>query len=687
MGICGNKQKEETLSISSVFKDSIKNMKNTPQKSEFFYFTEKILNFRFYIKLYNDNEKSTRLITKQIGRNEKNIFKVIKAIDQIEERELYYFSLNSLSLQSPESNNIFHINHNNLKNNSENTNIKNISNDDLRVSLINSFKILCKYKKRKINKILLIGPPNNIRWLMWYSYSKNKYFQIENKIDINNSQIYNYLINSNLNPEIEKKINNDLINTLPNVKYFKNPNWIKSLFNLLKAYSIYDKEIGYKNGMNNIAANILIVSDCNEIESFQFLRFFYSNYYGLSFRDFFKENSPKLHFYSYLIMELIKQRISPIYETISKLQIDNELWLNKLIISIFEVLFDFCIIIRLYDCMISLGINFLINFILALLKNYQNKIINFKDKSSFLHFFSKKIKFKNDNDILIYRERIIKLSLGFNISQETIKIILNNYNNEMKLKNNNDLIYEIIQNKNDKNFEVEMMNFIDKEINGSKEKLMYDENTENNKVKIKKNKNNGFQNKNDNNDENENNENNNFNDYEEINTNKKKKTLNELILFNTISNDIEDENKISLNQNESFNFDIDKENNTYRNKLFDNNNDNKIIKGTFVKNDENENKNQFEEEEIEETQLNEIINKKWKKNEIENKIKEVNKENGIQIQKDEIKYNQIKVENEKENEKEEKKEKEKKKDKEKEKEKEESDEDSIIPIDISSNEQ
>ena len=386
-------------------------------------------------------------------------------------------------------------------------------------------------------------------------------------------------------------------------------------------------------------------------------------------------------------MELIKQRISPIYETISKLQIDNELWLNKLIISIFEVLFDFCIIIRLYDCMISLGINFLINFILALLKNYQNKIINFKDKSSFLHFFSKKIKFKNDNDILIYRERIIKLSLGFNISQETIKIILNNYNNEMKLKNNNDLIYEIIQNKNDKNFEVEMMNFIDKEINGSKEKLMYDENTENNKVKIKKNKNNGFQNKNDNNDENENNENNNFNDYDEINTNKKKKTLNELILFNTISNDIEDENKLSLNQNESFNFDIDKENNTYRNKLFDNNNDNKIIKGTFVKNDENENKNQFEEEEIEETQLNEIINKKWKKNEIENKIKEVNKENGIQIQKDEIKYNQIKVENEKENEKEEKKEKEKKKDKEKEKEKEESDEDSIIPIDISSNEQ
>ena len=51
MGICGNKQKDETLSISSIFKDSIKNIKNTPNKRDFFYFTEKILNFRFLYKI------------------------------------------------------------------------------------------------------------------------------------------------------------------------------------------------------------------------------------------------------------------------------------------------------------------------------------------------------------------------------------------------------------------------------------------------------------------------------------------------------------------------------------------------------------------------------------------------------------------------------------------------------------
>ena len=675
MGICGNKQKDETLSISSIFKDSIKNMKNTPNKSDFFYFTEKILNFRFYIKLYNDNEKSTRLITKQIGPNEKNIFKVIKAIDQIEGRELHYFSLNSLSFLSPESNN-FHINninkinnHNNLKNSSENTNIKNISNNELRYSLIHSFKKLCRYKKQKVNKILLIGPPNNIRWVIWYSMAKNKYFEIENKIGIKNSNIFNYLINSKLNPEIEKKIKNDLFNTLPNIKHFKKPNWIKSLFNLLKAYSIYDKEIGYKNGMNNIAANILIVSDCNEIESFQFLRFFYSNYYGLSFRDFFKENSSKLNFYSFLILELIKERIYPIYEIISKFQIENDLWLNKWIINLFEVLFDFCVIIRLYDCMISLGINFLINFTLGLLKYYQNNIIKFKDKSAFLNFFSRKIKFKNDKDILIYRERLIKLSLDFNISHETIIRILNNYNQEMKLKNTNNLIYEIEQNKNENNNEVEMMKFIEKEINGSKVNFIFDDNTEKNNIK-----NNRFKNKNYNysdifNNNNKYNEKKSFISDEEINTSKKKRILNENMLFNDNSNTIEDDNKFTLNQNEHFNFDIDKENNTYRNEIFDNNNNKNINKGMILKDEEDENDskkvNQFDEKEIEEEQLEEIIHKKMLKEEIEDSIKKINKKNENQIIKDEIKVNIIKLKDEKE--------------------KEESDEDSIIPIDTSSN--
>ena len=103
MGSCASKNKNREnvpLSIGSVF--NIKNKPNgvngsrsareptTVYKSDFYFFIEWILSFRFYIKLYNDDQ-NTRLITMLNGPNDKNIIKVIKAIDQIDGKDLSDF--------------------------------------------------------------------------------------------------------------------------------------------------------------------------------------------------------------------------------------------------------------------------------------------------------------------------------------------------------------------------------------------------------------------------------------------------------------------------------------------------------------------------------------------------------------------------------------------------------------------
>ena len=635
MGACGNTKKEDTL--SSIFKGSKKNLKNSTLKSDFYIFTEWILNFKFYIKLNNNNDKSIKLITNQSGPNENNIFKIIKALDQLEGKELHEFTLHSLSLQSSRINaNV------NSKNSSENTNInfKRKNPTEIREDLNILFDKLCKLKMKKVNKILLIGPPNNIRWLMWFSIAKNKYIEIESKLGISNSQIYSFLINSKINDEIEKKINNDLQNSFPNIKFFNNANWLNSLFNLLKAYSIYDKEIGYKNGMNKIIAKILMLSDCNEIESFQLIRFFFSNSYGLSLRDFFMENSPKFNFYSFLIMELIKERIFPVYEIINKFQIEKEIWLDKLIINLFGTFFDFSIGIRLYDCMIAFGLNFLINFTLGLLKNYQNIILNFKDKNSFISFFRGKYKFKNDNDIYIERERIIKLALEFNISQATIMRISDKYNHQMKMRNLNELIYKNnITNKKENykiiNKELEIIELISESINGKEyieeikkeEKNIFDNNKNmNGKRKNTKNYKNNIENHLFNNNLNEieieKNEN-------EINTNKKR-TLSDRIVINEIVDDEEDE-QLNLRKvfpsikNNHLNFDVNRINK----------NQNDIIDEKEIEESQNSKiKKEEEEDEIKEIikdkkekkdeEIKEII--KDKKEEEEDEIKEIIKD-------------------------------------------------------------
>ena len=345
MGACNTKEKDEFQSISTYFKNS-KKINNNTQKSDFFNFTEWILSFQFYNNFQNNNERIIKLITKHIGSNEKNIFKIIKAIDQLEGKEFHEFTY-SLSLQSSKSNNTkfyshnnnnininqTHINLNNNLKNSENSSVKIMTYNDLKLILSNFIDRLCRSKMKKIKKILLIGPPNNMRWLIWISIAKNNFLNIESKIGINNSQIYHNLINCSPNPEIEKEIRNDLNNTFSNIKIFKNENQLNSLYNILKVFSLYDKEIGYKKGMNKIVLNILIVSDYNEVESFQLLRYLFSDYYGLSIREFFKDNSIKFNFYSYLIYELIRERLFPIYNIISKLQIEKEIWLDKWIIT------------------------------------------------------------------------------------------------------------------------------------------------------------------------------------------------------------------------------------------------------------------------------------------------------------------------------------------------------------------
>ena len=613
MGACNTKEKDEFQSISTYFKNS-KKINNNTQKSDFFNFTEWILSFQFYNNFQNNNERIIKLITKHIGSNEKNIFKIIKAIDQLEGKEFHEFTY-SLSLQSSKSNNTkfyshnnnnininqTHINLNNNLKNSENSSVKIMTYNDLKLILSNFIDRLCRSKMKKIKKILLIGPPNNMRWLIWISIAKNNFLNIESKIGINNSQIYHNLINCSPNPEIEKEIRNDLNNTFSNIKIFKNENQLNSLYNILKVFSLYDKEIGYKKGMNKIVRNILIVSDCNEVESFQLLRYLFSDYYGLSIREFFKDNSIKFNFYSYLIYELIRERLFPIYNIISKLQIEKEIWLDKWIITFYDFLFDFSINIRLFDCMIVLGLNFLINYTLGILKYYQNVIIEFKDKSSFYNFFQKKLKFKTDNDVLIYRERIIKLALEFNISYTTIKRIEDKFNFEMKMKNSNNMTYKhfqyshlnMINNNEENNHEINIMKSIRNSINGSNENYesekndnnITNENIFNNNIKKKNNniKSNGNKN---------NLENNNNNNYSNSNSNSKSNNS-----FNNESkNDSENENNdniINTNKKRVINenlVDNEKENKVFFRKYFPYKNNNHKTERKSIKNSINNNK-------------------------------------------------------------------------------------------------
>ena len=457
MGVCSTKDgnnEENSLQYLLNNIQSNQNNSNNAIKSDFYYFTEFVLKFHFYIKLFNDDQKDTRILTKINGPNDKNIFKVIKAIDQIYDKELHDFTLYSLSIQVSKDSALSPKKLDYLGNTSANSNV---SLNELKSNVQNLFDKLCKYKLNKFNKILLEGPPNNLRWIMWNAIANTKYFDIQTKIGVTCKQIYDDLLCSEFyDKNVEKYIQADLSRTMSYIKYFKSSNWAQSLYNVLKVLVLYDEKLSYCIGMNEIAAIFLIISDCNELETFNVLRYIYSSNYGLGLREFYIDNFPKLNYYIYIILEILKERYPHIYKIKHDNKIDNELWIQIWLQQLYSNLLDISITTRLWDCLIAQGSKFIINISLAYIKLYENEIIKCNSVESFLEIFKKKIKFKNDQERSIFRERLIKNSIDINISSKTYSRLTNQYKeiyhnislNKNKSINNNIINNEDIINTN-----------------------------------------------------------------------------------------------------------------------------------------------------------------------------------------------------------------------------------------------
>jgi len=247
--------------------------KNPSNRSDFYYFTDWILNFHFYEKLADDNDKNTYLITRLNGPNDDSILKIIKAMDQLEDKDWHEFTVYSLTQRTTNyksnNNNNTNINYirinnnynnynynlnsnnnndenlsplnsnnNNNNNNINNNNINNLNNNfnnitfnnnktiDLKTTIQLLFDRLCHTKLKKVEKLLINGPPNIIK----YKYSKIHY-----KIGISLEQLYNLLLKEEIyNENIKNQINIDSLRTLNYIKYFKQNYWKQKLYNILK---------------------------------------------------------------------------------------------------------------------------------------------------------------------------------------------------------------------------------------------------------------------------------------------------------------------------------------------------------------------------------------------------------------------------------------------------------------------
>ena len=230
---------------------------------------------------------------------------------------------------------------------------------------------ICLYNLKKIQKILLIYPINNMRWFIWLSMAKVKFREIDKRINIANKEIYKELVKQiDFNDD---SLMFELHNTLKELKIYKY-NWSNSLYRVVKCLTLFESNMKYENGMNILLGVPLLISDCNEEETFFFGRYLLSINYGLGLYYFYDENELLLNYLVFIFHSLAKEKYPKIYAILSAFNIADDLWIKKWIKTFFSSIFDLTITIRVWDCVIAVGIKFLVNYSLAILEYFEDKI-------------------------------------------------------------------------------------------------------------------------------------------------------------------------------------------------------------------------------------------------------------------------------------------------------------------------
>ena len=261
---------------------------------------------------------------------------------------------------------------------------KSSSNFDEQEEISECEKSLRKYylnNQKEFKLKTLYNPSEPFRFLNWIICA--------NVPEIRLNEYYQNIIKHSLKEEIKDLINKDINRTLEENK-ISSEEIYESLFRILKAIALLDKEMSYCQGMNFICGFMLIILEGNEIDSFFLLMSLFSQTFISSkfdLRGFFIEKFPLLGLYIYIFKFYLRKKFKKVFEHFNKLEIPNQSWIGKWFQSLFVHTFPIDDVIRIWDGIFSEGLKFIISFSLSIINSLENQILKSNDLIEVIELF------------------------------------------------------------------------------------------------------------------------------------------------------------------------------------------------------------------------------------------------------------------------------------------------------------
>jgi len=156
-----------------------------------------------------------------------------------------------------------------------------------------------------------------------------------------------------------------------------------ALRRVLRAYSVYDRDVGYCQGMNFIAG--MFLTFISEEEAF-WLLVFVMNEKPCRMRGLFGEGMKETHQVLYIAEKLTYQFLPKLAKHMEQQSIHITMYATQWLLTLYTSSFQFDLVTRVWDCFLAEGWKVVYRVMLALLQNSQSTLLTLSFEDILAHF-------------------------------------------------------------------------------------------------------------------------------------------------------------------------------------------------------------------------------------------------------------------------------------------------------------
>ncbi|KJP89908.1 hypothetical protein AK88_00364 [Plasmodium fragile] len=240
----------------------------------------------------------------------------------------------------------------------------------------NYFTCMSKHVDGYIKEQVKKGVPDHLRGFVWQILVQSYEYKKENKVTEKNDSnecrrsMYQYYLS--ITNQYETTIKKDMNRTYPKHILFKN-NYEQGqqiLFNVLKAYSNYNKSLGYCQGMAFIVATFILYM--NEEDAF-FMLIALIHKYNLN--DLFSSDMSLLNEDLFILDQLLLVFFPKTYLHLKKENVHSSMFASQWFVTLFSYSISIVYLVRIWDFFFIYGPSFLFKVALAYFKLQEEAIL------------------------------------------------------------------------------------------------------------------------------------------------------------------------------------------------------------------------------------------------------------------------------------------------------------------------